>query len=161
MVDLSLTIVIQCINFAILLWLLKKVLFGPMTRLLDKRSTDVKQLKEDAERDRVKAGRNVSEAEGRLTSARKESLDMVSSSRQEGFKQREKIIERAKAEADGVMQKARNEMEREANQAKGELRRSTVSISLQIAEKVIRKKLDNDDQKKLAERFLNEMERKR
>ena len=77
MVDLSLTIVIQCINFGILLWLLKKVLFGPVMQLLDKRASDVRKLKEDAESDRRKARKRMTEAEDTVTNARKESLDMV------------------------------------------------------------------------------------
>ena len=159
MVDLSLTIIIQCINFGILLWLLKKVLFGPVTRLLEKRASDIKRLRDDSEGDRKKAAAYLTEADENLTKARKDALDTVASSRMEGFREREKIVARAKDDAETIMQKARSEMELEAERARNDLRQSTVRLSIQIAEKVIRRELKSEDQEKMAQRFLDEIEK--
>ncbi len=152
--------VVQWINFGILLWLLKKLLFGPVTRLLDKRANDIAQLKSDSEEDRKKAADTLDEANARLTKARKESLDTIASSRLEGFKQRESIIAQARDDAEGLMRKARSEMELEVEQAKDELRKSTVDLSLQIAERIIKRNLKSDDQKEMAQRFLVDIEKK-
>lgn len=160
MVDLSYTIVIQCINFGILLWLLKKVLFTPVMDLLQKRTADVKKLKDDAEKEHREAQRRVAEAGSRKTEARKESLDMIAASRQEGFRQKKKILERAKLESEGIIRSARSEMDREVENAKDGLRKSTVEISVRIAEKLVKRSLEGEDQEKYAERFLQEMERK-
>jgi F-type H+-transporting ATPase subunit b len=155
-----LTIVIQCINFGILLWLLKKLLFGPVTRLLDKRAADIKQFNAEAEGNRGKAASLVRDADERLADARKEALDIVAASRTEGFRQLEQILDRAREEAEAVQKKTRAEMEREARRAKEDLRRSTVGLSLRVAEKIIRKNLSGDDQERLAQRFIDEMEKK-
>ncbi len=160
MVDLSYTIVIQCVNFGVLLWLLKKFLFRPVMELLQKRSEDVKKLKDDAEKDRNEARRRMTEAESRKSEARIESLDMIAASHQEGFRQKEEIIERAKLEGEGIIRSARSEMEREVENAKEGLRKSTVDISVRIAEKLVKRSLEGEDQEKYAERFLQEMERK-
>jgi F-type H+-transporting ATPase subunit b len=152
--------VIQWMNFGVLLWLLKKLLFGPVTRLLEKRASDVRKLKDDSEEDRRKAGESAREAESVLSKARKDSLDMVASSRFEGFRQKDKIIARAREEANGLIRKARSETELEVEQARQGLRKETAKLAVQVAEKILRRNINQEDQEKMAGRFIDEIGKK-
>ncbi len=83
-----------------------------------------------------------------LEEARKAKQEMVAEARQAALDEAQKVLETAKLSVE--------QMKREAE---SQLRREVGKLSLEIAEKVIRKDLDSDAaQQEMVEKFLNEME---
>jgi F-type H+-transporting ATPase subunit b len=90
--------------------------------------------------------------------ARKEGQEQVAQAAQMGEKVRQEILDKAREEARGLVDKAKEEIGRERDAAMGELRQQVADLSLAISQKVIGESLDEQAQRRLVARFLDEAE---
>lgn len=102
-----------------------------------------------------------SEADKLLAEARNEQADIL----REAAKMRNELIEKARGdaaeEAKKVSQSAQVSLEQARKEAEKQLRTEVGDLALQIAEKVIRKNIANDDaQRALVDQYLSEVETK-
>ena len=101
------------------------------------------------------------EADKLLAEARNEQADIL----REAAKMRNELIEKARGdaaeEAKKVSQAAQVSLEQARKEAEKQLRTEVGDLALQIAEKVIRKNIANDDaQRALVDQYLSEVETK-
>lgn len=151
-------LVSQLINFTLLVVLLYFVAYKPILRMLDERSARIKRGLEDAETASRRAAEMEQEFERRMAEARKEGQEQVAQAAQMGEKVRQDILDKAREEARGLVAKAKEEIDRERDVAMGELRQQVAELSLAISQKVIGESLDEQAQRRLVARFLDEAE---
>ena len=144
--------------FAIVFFLLAKFGFPVITGMVDKRTKKIDEALAAAK-----------EADERLASLTKEQERMIEQTNsecarlmQEAAAQREQMVEQARAqaaqEADRILAQARETISQEKEAAMRELRREVASLSLTIAESILRKDLSSDtSQRELADKLLDEM----
>lgn len=143
--------------FAIVFFVLAKFGFPVITGMVDKRS------------DRIDASiAKAKEAERRLEHIAEEQAAMIEQTRQEqgrilreAAETREKILsqarEDARQEAVKILQNAKTQIEAERETAILDIRRQVAIISVEVAEKVVRKDLgDDSEQTALLDRFVEE-----
>lgn len=143
--------------FAIVFFILAKFGFPIITGMVDKRS------------DRIDASiAKAKEAEQKLAHLADEQAAMIEQTRQEqgrilreAAETREKILsqarEDARQEAVKILQNAKTQIEAERETAILEIRRQVAMISVEVAEKVVRKELGEDsEQTALLDRFVEE-----
>ena len=131
----------------------------------------IKSMEERA--DKIDKGVAVhQEAEARLKNARAEADKLLADARseqadilREAAKMRNELIEKARNdaadEAKKVSQAAQVSLEQARKEAEKQLRTEVGNLALQIAEKVIRKNIANDDaQRALVDQYLSEVETK-
>lgn len=102
------------------------------------------------------------EADKYISEARQQQADML----RESDKMKTQIIEQARsaaqAEAKKVMDQAKVAIEQERKQAQLQFRNEVSNFALDIAQKVVRKQMDNDQaQRQLVGSLLDEMETKK
>jgi F-type H+-transporting ATPase subunit b len=148
----------QLINFTLLVVLLYFVAYKPILRMLDERSARIKKGLEDAEAASRRAAEMEQEFERRMGDARKQGQELVSQATQLSEKARQEILDKAREEARGLVDKAKEEIDRERDLAMGELRQQVAELSVAISQKVIGESLDEQAQRRLVARFLNEAE---
>jgi F-type H+-transporting ATPase subunit b len=148
----------QIVNFTLLAVLLYFVAYKPILRMLDERSARIKQGLEDAESASRRAAEMEQEFEQRLAEARKEGQEIISQATQMSEKARQEILETARQEAREQVEKAKDEIARERELAMSELRQQVADLSLSISEKVIGEALDQQRQRELVARFLEQTE---
>ena len=151
-------IVSQLVNFTLLIVLLYFVAYRPILRMLDERSAKIKKGLEDAETASRRAAEMEQEFERRMAEARKVGQEQVAQAAQMGEKVRQEILDKAREEARGLVDKAKEEIDRERDGAMGELRQQVAELSLAISQKVIGESLDEQTQRRLVARFLDEAE---
>jgi F-type H+-transporting ATPase subunit b len=151
-------IVSQLVNFTLLIVLLYFVAYKPILRMLDERSAKIKKGLEDAETASRRAAEMEQEFERRMAEARKVGQEQVAQAAQMGEKVRQEILDKAREEARGLVDKAKEEIDRERDGAMGELRQQVAELSLAISQKVIGESLDEQTQRRLVARFLDEAE---
>ncbi|MCQ2149603.1 MAG: F0F1 ATP synthase subunit B [Bacteroidales bacterium] len=146
--------------FAILFFLLAKFGFPIISGMVDKRSRRI----EDA----IAKAR---EAEERLSSIADEQSRMLEDARREQARilkeasdTRDNIIEEARSraaeEAGKILSGAKSEIAAEREEAIREIRRYAASLSLGVAEKILRKELSSDEaQNAFVGRMMDEVER--
>ena len=148
----------QIVNFTLLAVLLYFVAYKPILRMLDQRSTRIKQGLEDAELASRRAAEMEQEFEQRLAEARKEGQEIIAQATQMSEKARQEILVMAREEARAQVEKAKEEISRERELAMSELRQQVADLSLNISEKVIGESLDQQRQRELIAEFLEQTE---
>ena len=93
----------------------------------------------------------------RLTGAKQEAENILSSAKKRAQISEEKIISDARAEAGGIVSRAMEQAEKERENAVIGARDDISSIAVSIASKVIEKNIDEEGQHELLDRLIDEM----
>lgn len=140
--------------FLVLMFILKKVAFGPLMGIMIKREEHIASEIEQAEKSRIESSQLLEQQKALLNEARKEAQDMIEQAKKHGDVQREDIIKTARAEAERMKESAGLEIEQQKDQAVRALREQVASLSVMIASKVIEKELNEEDQQKLINDYV-------
>lgn len=144
------------INFSLLAGLLYYFLYKPLINALNKRDEEIEGSLRRAKEDREAAARMRAELEERLANAQREANEIINKATAAANATKEQIEAEARARAEEMLEKASRTIALEKAKALAELRAEVADLAVMIAGKVIEKNLDNDEQKRLAERFLAE-----
>ena len=148
----------QSLLFVGLVLLLKKVAWKPILDAVGEREDFIKDSLEAAEQAKLELARLQSKNEDLLKEARAERDNLLKQAKET----KDKIISEAKgkaqAEADKIMTSAKEAIENEKMAAVTELKNQVASLSVEIAEKILKKELASDEkQKVLAGELMEEV----
>ncbi|MFS0881731.1 F0F1 ATP synthase subunit B [Metabacillus niabensis] len=150
-------IIFQLVAFLILLALLSKYAFGPVMNMMKKREEHIaNEISSSEERNR-EAQKLIEEQTELLKEARKEAQTLVENAKKLGEQQKEEIVQAARSEANRLKEGALKEIEQQKEQAIAALKEQVASLSVLIASKVIEKELDEREQEKLINDYINEV----
>jgi F-type H+-transporting ATPase subunit b len=128
------------IAFSISLWLLNKFAFPRISEALENRRKMIDESITHAQRVRAEADELLEEYRARLKEAREQAEDILVRSRK------------------AAMDRTRREIEAETRRALDEIRKEVAELTIIATEKVARKSLTDDDQKRLIEEALSEVD---
>ncbi len=148
----------QTILFVLLLLLLRKFAWKPILNAVNDREEGIKEALAAAENAKKEMQNVTADSEKLLKEARTERESMLKEAREI----KEKLIadskEQAKIEGDKMIKQAQLAIEGEKKAAVAEIKNQVASLSLEIAEKVIKEQLANKDkQLKLVEDMLGDI----
>lgn len=158
-INLNFTLLLQTINFIILAVVLYKFLFKPLASFMEKRAEGIRHSLDEAKQARDEVTRARSEYEEALRAARQESAALRQRMERELSEERERALQQSREEARRMITQARAEIDQEVRRAKAELRKETVTLSLTAAERLLRRSLTDEDHRRLAEQYIQEMGR--
>ena len=140
--------------FLVLLVILAKFAFKPLTAAVEAREAALEKAIKDAQADREAAAKHLAEQTKALDAARAEAQRMVAESRTTGEKLRNEMLEQTKHQQAELLERARVEIDNERKRAVADLRREAVELAVAGASKVIERNLDDQTNRKLVESFL-------
>jgi F-type H+-transporting ATPase subunit b len=146
------------VGFLIALFVLKKYAWGPVLQMLDDRRQKIADEFADIDVQKKKTEALLKEYEDRLQKIEDEARARMNAMVTEGQKIAAQVKADAQEEARGVVTRAQAELERDVDKAKAELKQSMVAMTLSATEKLLRERLDESANRKLVERFLDEVE---
>jgi len=149
LIDISFTMLIQVINFLVLLWLLNKILYGKILDYLDRRAEGIQLDLSDAKRLKSEATKLKEEQDAFLLNAKREAGDIVRESRKQGDEERADIIKVAEKEAGAILENGKKTIEMETKNAKTALKNGVVDVAVDIAHKIIERDIKPKDQDKI------------
>jgi F-type H+-transporting ATPase subunit b len=158
-VNLDLTLLLQAVNFLILAGILYKFLFKPLTNFMEKRAEGIRHSLEEAKRARDEVVRARAEYEESLRATRQEAAALRQRMEREITEERERLVQQSREEAQRLLTQARAEIEQEVRRAKAELRGEAVNLSLTAAERLLQRSMTDEDHRRLAEQYIEELER--
>ena len=146
------------VAFLILFFLLSKFAWKPIVKALDERERSIEDALSKAEMAKVEMAKLISENEDLLKEARLERDSIL----KEAKEIKDQIIndakDQAKIEGAKLIEKAKDEITNQKLAAMAEIKNQVSSLSLAIAEKVLRKQLeDQDKQQALVNDLLKEV----
>lgn len=156
-IDLS-QIVIGIINFLILYFVLKKVLFNPFIKIIQERRDKINnEIKENQERkvilDRLKDDYNIA-----LKEQEKIRIDIITTYTNKAELEYNNIIEKAKLKGKNIEKEASQKAQKMKNEAIIEAQNEIADISVKIASKITGKKMDKNINDELINKFINNEE---
>jgi F-type H+-transporting ATPase subunit b len=150
-------ILYQLVIFLVLLALLKKFALGPIMNMMKQREEHIANEITSSEERNKEALKLIEEQRELLKQARLEAQSLVENAKKLGEQQKEEIIQAAREESGRLKDGALKEIEQEKEQAVAALRAQVASLSVLIASKVIEKELNEQEQEKLINDYINEV----
>jgi len=149
------------VTFLGLLWALKKLAWGPLLEALETRQNAIRKSLDDAQQAKVELERLHAESGLIIQKARVEAEAIVSQSRADGDRLREEIRAKARTEADHIVKNAERQIQLETSRALEQIRREAVDLSVMIASKIIQRNLSREDNERLIDDALKQVENRR
>tara|TARA_B100001094_G_scaffold92285_2_gene88197 strand:+ start:1655 stop:2230 length:576 start_codon:yes stop_codon:yes gene_type:complete len=143
-------------TFLVLLFVLKWKAWGPLMDALDARSKQIEESLSKAEKVTAEAEEQAAKNEEILQAARKEAQNIVAQAREAGDKLKHKMETDGKEQYDGMLEKAKEQIDMEKQKALNEIKITVVDIALKASEKVIKRNLNDEDNKKIVEDTVEE-----
>jgi F-type H+-transporting ATPase subunit b len=146
------------VAFGVTLWVLSKLAFPRIGEALDKRQRAIEESIESAERTKTEADQLLQEYRERLGEARHQAEEIVARARKAAEATQRESLDQAKLQREELMEQTRRDIEAETRRAIGEIRSEVADLTVMATEKVTRKTLSEDDQRRLVEEALSELD---
>jgi F-type H+-transporting ATPase subunit b len=147
----------RTLNFAALVVILVKFLGKPIANVLHARQISIKEQFEDLEARKAEAEKTYKEFENKLTEIDQEASSIIERAIAQGEAERVRIIEEANRAADDIKRQAEMAIQYEIAQAKMQLREEVANQAVAMAEELIAKNLQKEDQVKLIDDYLDKV----
>jgi F-type H+-transporting ATPase subunit b len=144
--------------FGISLYILWKLAFPRISEALDRRQHAIEESIDHAERVRHEADELRVEYRERLKEAREQAEQILERSRKTAEAREREIQAEAEQRREQLMEQTRRDIEAETRRAIQEIRSEVADLTVLATEKVTRKVLDEDDQRRLVEDALSELD---
>jgi F-type H+-transporting ATPase subunit b len=144
--------------FFVAFFVLRKWAWPAISEALDKRQHAIEESIDTAERARQEAAGLLEEYRERLKEARGQADEIVARARKAGDVHERESLEQAKAKRDELMEQTRRDIEAETRRAIQEIRKEVADLTILATERVTRKTLDDDDQRRLVEDALSDLD---
>jgi F-type H+-transporting ATPase subunit b len=151
------SIIIQGIGFIILLFVLKKFLFGKISAMIKERTEGIKSTYAKVESDKTEAERLKSEYQRKISEAEIEAARRIQDAVVEGERISGGIIQRAKEEVELMRVKVQESIDQERKKALAEIRNQVVTLSILASSKIIQQSISSKTAEKLVDDFIEEM----
>jgi F-type H+-transporting ATPase subunit b len=142
--------------FLFTMWVLSKLAFPRIQEALDKRANAIRESIESAERTRKEADELMAEYRARLKEAREQADEIMARARKAADSAKSQATEEGKSKREELLAAARRDIEAETRRSLDLIRKEVADLTILTTEKVTRKSLTGDDQKKLVEEALAE-----
>lgn len=159
MIDINWTMVWEVINFLVLMWLLIRYFYKPVTEVLDKRSEKIAGDLKTAADNKEEARKLKEKYEAELGKAREKAQEIIEEAEQRSKERAVEIINNAKKEASRIQEKNLEEVQRAKEEARAQLKQEIAAMSLLVAGKYIQGQMQKEQQEKLIEKFINSLDR--
>ncbi|HZO76565.1 MAG TPA: F0F1 ATP synthase subunit B [Solirubrobacteraceae bacterium] len=148
------TLVVFLLSMVILI----KWVFPPIRKALDRRRETIEESIDAAQRTREEADDLLAEYRERLREARRQAEDIVVRARQAAEVHARDAQADAHVRREQMMEQTRREIEAETRRAIQEIRNEVADLTVLATEKVTRKTLSEEDQRRLVEEAVQELD---
>jgi F-type H+-transporting ATPase subunit b len=144
--------------FGITFFVLRKYAFGPIQRTIDERRERIRSSVEEAEHARAEARRLLEEHKQLIGKAKSEAGEILAEGRRVAESQRERVREEVEADRQRRLEETRKQIDAETVRALEQIRAEVADLTLIATAKVTGKILDRDDQRKLIEDAIGDLD---
>jgi F-type H+-transporting ATPase subunit b len=146
------------IAFLVTLYVLGKVAFPRVQEALDKRQKAIEESLEESERTRAEAQKILQEYRERLQEARSQAEEIVVRARRAAEEHEREALEGAREQREELLEQTRRDIEAETRRAIQDIRNEVADLTILATEKVTRKVLSPEDQQKLVQEALQDLD---
>jgi F-type H+-transporting ATPase subunit b len=144
--------------FGITMYVLSKLAFPRIQEALDKRANAIRESIDEAEKTRAEANEILQEYRARLREAREQADEIVARARKSAEAAKAQAAEEGREKREELLAAARRDIEAETRRSLERIRKEVADLTVLTTEKVTRKTLTGDDQKRLIDEALGEVD---
>ena len=144
-------------NLLILTWIFKKFLWDRVQKVLAARQGQVDGLYQEAEEAKDAALKDKTEYEAKLSQADAEADTILKKASARAERRSDEIIEQANRKAEETLKKAEADIAQEKKKAMNDLKNEISEISVQIAETIVQREINEDDHRELIDSFIENL----
>jgi F-type H+-transporting ATPase subunit b len=149
LINVDKSLIVQIVNFLILLFILQRLLYKPFLAKMAERTSAIKTALEQAQAARAEAARGLEENEARLRAAYVEAAAIREQALREAAEESRKHVEAAQAQARKLVDDTKAQLDAEIRRARDELRREVSDLAIMAAEKLVRRTLREEDHQRI------------
>ena len=149
LISLDKSLIVQAINFLILLFILKRLLYKPFLAKMGERTQAIQKSLDEAQAARAEATRQQEENETRLRAAHAEAAAIRAQAMKDASEEQKRLVEAARAESQRLVESAKAQMDADVRRAREELRREVADLATAVAEKLVRRSLRDEDHRRI------------
>lgn len=150
----------RIVNFAILLFILYKLMWKKMKGFFAGRREGIKASLEEAEVVKADAEKKFKEYDEKIKKAEEEIQGISEMIKAQGEEEKKRIIADAERASVKMKEDAKARMEQELKKAKNELRLEASELAVQMAEDILKKKVTKEDHESMVREYLDRMVKK-
>lgn len=152
-------LVVNIVSFVLLIWLMKRFLFGPIGSFIEQRKRLIAQELDDAEADRTKAAAERTDIESRRAEIMQRVQDEADAGREAAASEAQEIKDSARKAARELERSARAATEQERREAAIALRNELNDSATAMCRRLLRETLDEDRHRALLDQFIADIEK--
>ncbi len=150
-------LIVQGMGFLVVFWVLKRYLFGPITKVIDERREHIRGTLDKIESDRTEMETLKSDYDHRLSDIEGEARDKIKEAVKRGEQLGDDVKATKEKEAEALVVKARENIAREREQSLIAMRQEIAEMALQMSSKLIHSELDKNKHRELIQKFIDEL----
>ena len=158
LIEVNWTLAVQLVSFLLLLVVLTKLLYRPLLGALEGRTAAIQQQLAEAQAAREEAQRALGAMEERIRTAQADAQALRERALREAAELRDRLSAEARQEAARLIEGAQAQVSQEVRRARAELRAEVGVLATQIAERLIRKSLNDEDHQRILREALARIE---
>ena len=136
------TLILQLLQLLLLIWILNRIMFRPLLRLINDRDQHIEKIKQDVGNIESETTDLVNKNMAMEKDARLDAGEERARLRNEANSQMESIFEDTRKEMDMIMSEAEKEIDDQVEKARDVLRREAAVLAEEIIEKVIGRRVE-------------------
>ena len=145
------------LNTLAIFFVARKYLFVPVKNMIDSRQKEIDDMYKDADSAKEKAASMQAEYQEKLNAAQQTSERIVKDAVTRAQSREEEIIRQANAEASTILDKAAADIAQEKKKAINDAKDEISGLALAIAGKVVERELNEADQAKFIDSFIERL----
>ena len=157
MLDFSVTLIITIINITILFFILRKVLFKPVTKFMADRAKRVQDSIDQAQSEKEQARKLLEEYKTKLKNAQTEAEQILKNSREDAERHAQRIIAEGKAEAANILTVAQKQIDAEHQAALAKFKLEAAALVMAASSKLAAREFSGEDNRRYVNMLLDEL----
>jgi F-type H+-transporting ATPase subunit b len=159
-ISLDKSLIIQAVNFIILLVLLTKLLYKPLMKKMDERTQAIQKSLDEAQAARAEAQKERDDFAAKIQAAHGEAQAIRAEALKEAAEEQRRLVDAAKAEAARLVTSARQELEQDVRRARQELRQEVADLAIAVSQQLIKKSLNDSEHRRIVDDAIARMGQK-
>ncbi|MDR2661875.1 MAG: F0F1 ATP synthase subunit B [Treponema sp.] len=151
------TFLVTIINIGILFFVLRALLFKPVTKFMEDRTRKVEDALAQSEKDRTQAKALLAQYEKQIRNAEGEAAEILQSARENARHEADRIIAEGKNQADTILTNARKQIDAEQKAALAEFRKNAAFLVIAASGRILGREFKSEDDRRYAGMLLEEI----
>ena len=147
----------QIINFFLLLFIVKKYFKEPISKIINERKQKIEAELVEATKNKKESEQLLKNAEAQINTSRKEAIEIVKAAQRKAEEEAHNLIKEARENRENILKTTELEITKIKNDAKEELGKEVKNLAAELAEKIIKEKVDDTQEISLIDKFIAEV----